>query len=470
MKTWAKALEKPAIEFPKTDLPVISGSIPDGLRGSLYRNGPGRLERGGRKVGHWFDGDGTILAVHFTETGASAVYRYVKTSGYQRETEADRYLFPNYGMTAPGFFWNNWGKEVKNAANTSVLALEDRLLALWEGGFPHRLDLQTLETFGLDDLEGLRADEPFSAHPKIDPLTGEIFNFGVTPSAATRLNLYRSNANGTILQKNTFPLDGLSLLHDFVLAGQYLVFFVPPVRVDLLPMLFGFRSYSDAMKWKPNLGTRILIFDRSTLSLVRETITDPWFQWHFGNGRVTGSGTIEIAFVRYEDFQTNQYLKEVATGETRTPARGTLWRIEIDPRSGEVVSTEKLHDLGCDFPVVSPALVGRSWRYTALAVHRPDAIDTTSEILGLPAVYDHQTGDLSIVELEPDEYASEPIFVSDGSDPERGWLIAVVYNGNRHSSEVRIYNSPRPGEALCRLQLPSVIPPGFHGTWKGEKA
>ncbi|HEY9741210.1 MAG TPA: carotenoid oxygenase family protein, partial [Coleofasciculaceae cyanobacterium] len=55
-KAWAKAIAQPAQEFPPTPLPILSGKIPEGLRGSLYRNGPGRLERGGVRVGHWFDG------------------------------------------------------------------------------------------------------------------------------------------------------------------------------------------------------------------------------------------------------------------------------------------------------------------------------------------------------------------------------------------------------------------------------
>jgi all-trans-8'-apo-beta-carotenal 15,15'-oxygenase len=466
MKAWAKALEKPAIEFPRTDLTPLSGHIPQGLRGTLYRNGPGRLTRGNQRVGHWFDGDGAILAVQFTDTGASALYRYVQTQGYQRETDANRYLFPNYGMTAPGFFWDNWVKEVKNAANTSVIALEDKLLALWEGGLPHSLDLQTLETRGLDDLSGLTQEEPFSAHPKVDPRTGEIFNFGVTPGAKTRLHLYRSHPNGQILQKNTFPLDWMPLVHDFALAGSYLVFLISPVRVNLFPVLCGFQSYSEAMQWKPELGTRILVFDRSSLSLVCENATDPWFQWHFGNGCVNSAGNIEIAFVRYEDFQTNQYLKEVATGETKTVAPGTFWRIVLDSGSGKVLTTEKLLDRSCDFPVVSPLVVGDSWQYTALSVHRSTR-ENADEILGLPAIYNHKTGDLSIANLENNEYASEPIFVADGSAPEQGWLIAVVYNGNHHRSEVRIYRSLEL-EPLCCLGLPSVIPPGFHGTWRRD--
>ena len=45
-------------------------------------------------AGHWFDGDGAILAVHFTDVGAAAVYRYVQTAGYQAEEKADKFLYP----------------------------------------------------------------------------------------------------------------------------------------------------------------------------------------------------------------------------------------------------------------------------------------------------------------------------------------------------------------------------------------
>lgn len=60
-------MDKPAREFPLTSLAILSGEIPEGLQGTLYRNGPARLVRGDWRVGHWFDGDGAILAVHFRE-------------------------------------------------------------------------------------------------------------------------------------------------------------------------------------------------------------------------------------------------------------------------------------------------------------------------------------------------------------------------------------------------------------------
>jgi len=79
---WAKAILTPAQEFAPIALDVISGAIPTHLQGSLYRNGPARLSRNGRHVGHWFDGDGGILAVHFRDGQATGTYRYVQTAGW----------------------------------------------------------------------------------------------------------------------------------------------------------------------------------------------------------------------------------------------------------------------------------------------------------------------------------------------------------------------------------------------------
>jgi carotenoid cleavage dioxygenase-like enzyme len=226
-ESWAKAIAKPASEFPLTQLSTISGSIPENLKGSLYRNGPGRLERGGVQVGHWFDGDGAILAVHFADGQARATYRYVQSKGYLEEEHADKLIYGNYGMTATGAWWQRFGKASKNVANTSVISLPDKLLALWEGGLPHALDLETLETYGLEN------HLPYSAHPKRDPKTGEIFNFGVSYGKNATLNIYRSDRTGKLLKKGQTNLQGLSMVHDFVLAGDYLIFCVPPLRMNV---------------------------------------------------------------------------------------------------------------------------------------------------------------------------------------------------------------------------------------------
>ena len=468
MTSWQKAIAEPSKEFAATPLKVISGKIPDSIRGTLYRNGPGRLSRGTQQVGHWFDGDGAILGINFTSEGATATYRYVQTEGYLAETKADKYIFPNYGMTAAGAFWNNLIKPVKNSANTSVLALEDRLLALWEGGTPYSLDLDSLETLGQDNLSQTLTT-PFSAHPKVDASTGEIFNFGVTPGAKNTLHLYRCDRTGKVIQQNSLALSGLPLIHDFALAGDYLVFLISPVRVDVLPVILGQKSYCDAMQWQPELGTQIWICDRHNLELVARSETDPWYQWHFSNGCLDEAGNLVIEFVRYEDFATNQFLREVATGETNTLAKGRLWQIILDPKTAKVLDSYPLTARHCEFPLPNPQLVGKPWLYTYLATHRDEVMDSgkmAQELLTAIARYDRQTGAISLSDMGTDVYPSEPIYVSEGNNLDLGWLLSVVYNGKENSSEVRIYQSDRLEEnPICCLALPEVVPHGFHGTW-----
>ena len=464
-KAWAKAIAQPGSEFALTPLSVIEGDIPQDLQGTLYRNGSARLSRGGKQVGHWFDGDGAVLGVHFANTGATGVYRYVQTQGYLDEKAADEFIYPNYGMTAAGAFWNNWTKSIKNTANTSVLALPDRLLALWEGGKPHALDLQDLSTIGIDKLSELTDKQPFSAHPKVDPVTGNIFNYGVGAGANATLYLYRCDSTGKLEQQNSHSLSGLPLIHDFCFAGQYLVFLVSPVRVKLAPIVLGQKSYSDAMQWKPELGTEILIFDRDDLSLVSSGKTDPWFQWHFANGYVNEDGNIVTEFTRYEDFDTNQYLKEVAFGYTRTHAPGTLWSLTIEPQTAKVIDNRQILDAAGEFPLVSPAKIGQNWRYTYLSVQSNNS-RVGEELYNAIACFDRETGNMALADLGDNIYPSEPILVPTKSNSEKGWLLTVVFNGNTDSSEVRIYHSDLSQPPVCRLALPAVIPHSFHGTWK----
>jgi carotenoid cleavage dioxygenase-like enzyme len=465
-KAWAGAISQPAIEFSAAQLPILAGRIPDGLRGTLYRNGPARLERNGIGVGHWFDGDGAILAVNFTNVEPLGVYRYVQTTGYQEETAAGKFLYGNYGMTAPGIIWNQWIKPVKNAANTSVLALPDKLLALWEGGKPHALDLQTLETCGEDDLGILTKGLSYSAHCKQDGNTGEIFNFGVTPAFNAILNIYKSDSTGKILQTAIHQLEGIPLIHDFVLAGQYLIFFISPVRLNLWPVLVGTSNYSDSLEWLPKLGTQIIVFDRENLSLVSRGETESWFQWHFANGYVDASGAVIIDIARYEDFQTNEYLREVATEETRTIAKSTFFQVQLNPLTAKVIKIEQLTNQHCEFPSVPPKNVGQFSRYTYMSGFQPGT-DISNELLNSIACFDHQTGNLIAANIGENYYPSEPIYVQDSQKSEQGWLLTVVYDGNNHSSEVWIFASnllnPEP---VCKLGLPSVIPHSFHGTWK----
>lgn len=465
LNAWAKSVLHTATGFEPTPLPILSGAIPSGLRGSLYRNGPARLERGGIPVGHWFDGDGAVLGVHFTDAGATGVYQYVQTKEFQEEERAGRFVYGGYGMLPPGGILHRFTKAVKNAANTSVLAFRDRLLALWEGGHPHALDLVTLETQGLDHLGGLPASLPFSAHPKRDAQTGEVYNFGLSFGKDVMLNLYRLDAQGNLKQRSQHPIGNIPLIHDFVLAGQYLLFFISPLRLQPLQFLLKSKSFSDAFSWQPEQGTQILVFDRDSLELVSQGEAEPWFQWHFGNGCLDADGNVIVDVIRHEDFNTNQFLKEIAFGQIHTTAPSALWQIRLNPRSGQVLELAPLLERDCEFPVVKQTDVGQPWRYTYLSVHRQG--DSSAGIFSAIARFDQKTGALTEADFGEGCYPMEPIYAPDAENTEQGWIITVVYDSKTDQSEVWIFDSDRLDDApVCRLALPEVIPIGFHGTWK----
>ena len=461
---WFNAIASPAKPFSLTKLNILDGKIPDNLQGSLYRNGPARFSRGGASVDHWFDGDGAVLGVHLRSGEAWGAYQYVQTREFIEETKADSLLYGGYGTLPAVGIWNRLQKTIKNASNTSVIPLPDRLLTLWEGGKPYALTLEELETIGLDDLGALSEEQTFSAHPKQDPQSGEIYNFGVGLGRQGKLFVYRFNRSGELIRQVTLPLKGIPLIHDFALAGRYLVFCIPPVFLqNPLKILVGLNSYSDCLRWKPQRGTQILILDRETLEIVSQGQVEPWYQWHFGNGYETQDGHINLTISRYEDFQTNQFLKEVVTGDVKTVAAAKLWQCEINPNKADIISQETLVDLVNEFPTVSPLENGNkaSTTFFSLNLEKTDSKSLLKDI----GYYHHPTGKLVSSQTSATEFPTEPLFAPNPENLDQGWVLTVVYDSDRHKSEVWIYEGGQLETPICRVELPSVIPIGFHGRW-----
>ena len=466
-QAWHKAIAQPAKEFATTPLKVLSGKVPTDLNGTYFQNGTGRLQRGQQSVGHWFDGDGAILRVGIGEGKATGTYRYVKTKGYLEESAASEFLYSNYGRRYPGPLWKHIiglfnGTSVKNAANTSVFALPDKLLALWEAGTPHSLDLETLETKGIDSLGWLKTAQPFSAHPLKDPLSGEIYTIGVTPQC--QLKIHRCDASFNLIKQTSIPLKTVPMVHSFAVAGPYLVFLVSPVTVDPLKLLLNKQSFTDAVEWTPAQGTRIIVVDRETLATVSDSRTDPWFQWHYGNGCIEQDGSIKLDFVRFDNFlHINEVLREVPTGNIQTKAYGRLWQLRLDPTTGKILNNDCVLERDCEFPMVAAAKVGQPWQHTYVMMHR-DHVSTGENWFGAVGRFDYASGKLLQADLGEGNYANEPMHASDRSG--QAWLLTVVYNSIADRSELWIFQADTLGEPMCRLALPNTVPLGFHGTWQ----
>ncbi len=146
----------------------------------------------------------------------------------------------------------------------------------------------------------------------------------------------------------------------------------------------------------------------------------------------------------------------------------TLWRVEINPQTGKIISNQQILDKHCEFPIVPQQQVGQNSPSTYLSIQRP-GVDTNKEIFGAIARFEPKSDNLTIADCGENRYPSEPIYVQDSENPEQAWILTVVYDGNSDSSEVWVFDSDRlDDEPVCKLELPSVIPHSFHGTWKAS--
>jgi all-trans-8'-apo-beta-carotenal 15,15'-oxygenase len=66
----------------------IEGRLPEGLSGTLYRNGPGLFERDGFRKWNLIDGDGMIRATTFANGRVRFRNHFVRTAKYVAEQKA----------------------------------------------------------------------------------------------------------------------------------------------------------------------------------------------------------------------------------------------------------------------------------------------------------------------------------------------------------------------------------------------
>src|SRR5579864_2377072 len=178
----------------------VSGEIPAGLRGAFYRNGPNpQFER--RDQYHWFSGDGMIHGFFVEDGKVRYRNRYVRTPKWRTEHAAGQALFGTFGnpMTTDA---SVQGKD-SGVANTNIVWHAGRLLALEEGHKPFELDPLTLESRGY--VEAYRGK--VTAHPKLDPETGEMVWFAYSSGEAPlnpQMSYGVTGKDGRVTQRQEF--------------------------------------------------------------------------------------------------------------------------------------------------------------------------------------------------------------------------------------------------------------------------
>ena len=451
------------------ELGVAEGTLPAGLRGVLYRNGPGTNASFGHPYAHPFDGDGHV--VRFAFDGARVRYsnRFVETRERAQEAMAGRPLFRSFGTNLPGGIGANIGRlRFKNAANTSVVFHGQKLLALWEGGLPHRLDPATLVTLARDDLGGrllnrvsplhrlLAPELPFSAHPKVDPTTGELFNFGALLGPRPALVLYRADRAGRFDPPGLVPLERLVFVHDFILTPRYRVFFLVPVAFRVARALSGFSSPADAIASVDGEPTQILLVPRGPGAPVR-VLADPCFIFHFVSGHDTADGRVEVIGMRMPSFPSTRLTRALFEGRAVDFPSALPTRYVIDPRL-QTVREERLSEAAAELPTIDPSLVGQPVRSFWSIAGTAGAADP---FLKHVQRFDLEEGAAPVVRDFSPDLPGEPLFVP---SEDGGLVLVLVYRTHAHRSDLYVLRAEDLA-LVCRLELPHHVPPGFHGTW-----
>lgn len=432
-----------ATESTVVDLEV-TGSIPSALSGRYFRNGPNPHTG---KSAHWFMGDGMIHGTRL-DGGRAEWYRnrWVQTRALTEPGVRD--------MSDEGVIDRTVGQ-----SNTHIVRHADRVLALVESSFPFELTPE-LDTIGPYDFDG-KLDTAMTAHPKICPLTGEMHFFGYG-FFEPWLTYHRVDASGVLVQSEVIDVAGPTMIHDFSITEEHVLFMDLPVVFDLELAMQGSMPYH----WSDDYAARVGVMERGVPGAsVQWFDVDPCYVFHPLNSFdvTTESGAVEVVLdtVRYPELWRRN------SANFHTEAALHRWRFNLD--SG-ATSEEPLDDRSIEFPRVDERRVGLQNRF-GYAVNNESRSGGEEDSSSAIVRYDLETGASSVHPFGNDRIAGEPVMVASSDDAAEGegWLMSYVYNKTTDTSDLVILDAQDvAAEPVATVHLPVRVPFGFHGSWMAD--
>ncbi|KAG8059719.1 hypothetical protein GUJ93_ZPchr0002g23228 [Zizania palustris] len=469
----------PVDELPPTPCPVVRGAIPRCLAGGAYiRNGPNpqHLPRGPH---HLFDGDGMLHSLLLPSSPSSGdpvlCSRYVQTYKYLVERDAGAPVMPNVFSGFHGVAGLARGAVVAarvltgqmspiegvGLANTSLAYFAGHLYALGESDLPYavRVDATTGEvtTHGRCDFGG-RLVMGITAHPKKDPVTGELFAFryGPVPPFVTYFRFDPAGNKG--IDVPIFSVQQPSFLHDFAITERYAIF--PEIQIVMKPldMVVGGGSPVGSDPGKvPRLG---VLPRYATDESEMRWFEVPGFNMMHSLNAWEEVGGEELVLVAPNVLSIEHALENMEL------VHACVEKVRINLRTGAVTRTP-LAAGNLDFGVINPGCLGRRNRYGYLGIGDP-----MPKISGV-AKLDFDLagrGDCTVARRNfgPGCFAGEPFFVPDdvegNGNEDDGYLVCYVHDEGTGENRFVVMDARSPDlEIVAEVQLPGRVPYGFHG-------
>ncbi len=420
-------------EFESTTLEVV-GSLPKELTGLYVRNGSNS------ETEHWFMGQGMVHGVRL-EGGSAKWYRrrWVQTPLIGAEPSAGPPTLTD------------------NASNVALIHHGGRLLSLGEIGLPYELDAKELSTVGVYDYDGALATA-MTAHPKLDPRTGELLMFGYGLFAPL-LTFHQVAPDGKLARSEVIDVPAAVMMHDFAISEKHVIFMDLPIIFDLQLAIDGAGL---PFRWDAGHGARMGVMPRDGGNAdVKWFTIDDCYVFHVMNA--------------YEDpkdpnvvvLEAVRHPKLWDTGPQEFDSSPSLSRWRFDLASG-ASTEEKLDDGLIEFPQFNRSLLGRPYRYGyALDLHRYQAEGVPGAATGV-FKYDHQSGERRTIALEAGLQPDEAIFVpaEGGSSEDDGWLLTYAYDHRTQKTDLLVLDAKGfSSKPVARVKLPVRVPFGFHGLW-----
>lgn len=432
----------------------VLGELPAALEGSYFRTGADdaypTLE--GDIV---LNGDGMASVFHLAGGKADFRCRYVKTPRYLAERQARSRLAGKYRnpfTDAPALA----GLDRDNTGNTSAFWHHGRLYALREDSIPMELDPKTLETRGPAEFKSALKTLTMTAHPKIDPVTGEWWSYGqfCRKEYCNEMALTVLDRHGTVVRQEELVMPYPGVCHDFAMTREHVIFTVMPLTVDLERVKAG----GDFYAWDPNLQPMYGIMPRTgTTADIRWFAVPGAMIAHFMNAWSEGSKVFVDGFAAPGN--SFAFFKDVAGNPTpNAVAQSCLTRLTFDLASstGEVGFDPFPGAIG-EMPKMDERRALQSYRY---GWHKTfDGI----------AMVDWQTGTHRVHQLLKTEnpgMSQETVFVPRTPDAAEGdgYILAVVNRVKENLAELYVLDTRDwLGDPVARVRLPFNLPMSFHG-------
>ncbi|KAK2637048.1 hypothetical protein Ddye_031840 [Dipteronia dyeriana] len=479
----------PVHETPPTkDLQVI-GHLPECLNGEFVRVGPN--SKFSPVAGyHWFDGDGMIHGLRIKDGKATYVSRYVKTSRLKQEEFFGGSKFMKIG-DLKGIFGllmvNLQMLRTKlkvldvtygyGTGNTALIYHHGKLLALSEADKPYAIKVLEdgdLQTLGLLDYDK-RLKHSFTAHPKVDPYTGEMFTFGYAhdPPYIT----YR------VISKDGFMHDPVPItvpapimMHDFAITENYAIFmdlplyFRPKEMVKENKLIFTF----DETK-KARFG--VLPRYAKNEAQIRWFELPNCFIFHNANAWEEGD---EVVLITCRLQNPDLDMVNGAVKEKLENFSNELYEMRFNMKTG-LASQKKLSASAVDFPRVNECYTGRKQRYVYGTI-----LDSIAKVIGIVKFDLHAEAEAGKTKLEvggnvkgifdlgPGRFGSEAVYVprepGTSSEEDDGYLIFFSHDEKTGKSVVIVIDAKTmSADPVAVVELPHRVPYGFHAFFVTEE-